>query len=645
MNWLNSKRILLVVGIIAAIVIGGGNAKADLVMDAVRAENMTGSGKGESFSHDGLRMYIAPDDKTIGYDIWVVERESLDAPWGEAVNLGPNINTEHMEGWPTISPDDLELYFGRYDGTNWYPMRSTRASKDDPWGPATEYTGIFPDEFSADGLTKYSVGSRNSYGGTDIWARTRATKEDEWGNPVNLGRNVNNSNNQDSPSISSDGLALFFHDYPPYRLKMSVRATKEDPWGPAVDVGSPVNGSWWVVWPEVSPDGSTLYCNRGGGHGFTQVTIKPFMDFTEDGMVDIDDLSAMIEYWGTDHSFYDIAPMAWGDGVVDDADLEVLMSYYWQAVDYTGKTVIDVKPPHNPLPADGWTTEVEKALPISWTPGDTATIHDLYFGTDQAAVENANISDTSGIYRGEQSGNSYTLPEGVQAGQTYYWRLDEVRSKDIAKKGEIWSFTVIDGLIVDNFESYTDDVNEVTYEGPAIWNTWIDGWFTGTTGAQVGYPFPPFADTITVHGGFQAMPFFYDNDGTILEGDVEYEKSGVPYYSETQRTWEDHQDWTIRGVEVLTMWLYGEADNSVELFYVGLEDSSGNRKDITHPEPEVLTVNDWQQWSIPLADFTDVDLTAIKVMYIGVGDPTSNQPGGSGLVRIDDIELHVPATP
>jgi hypothetical protein len=27
-------------------------------------------------------------------------------------------------------------------------------------------------------------------------------------------------------------------------------------------------------------------------------------------------------------------------------------------------------------------------------------------------------------------------------------------------------------------------------------------------------------------------------------------------------------------------------------------------------------------------------------MGIGVGDPASNKPGGSGLVRIDDIELH-----
>ncbi len=630
---------MIFVGFLAAVVLGGTNAKADLVMDAVLAEDLPNIGKGESFSHDGLRLYIATSKLADGYgsyDIGVVERESPNAPWGEAVNLGPNINTEHMEGWPTISPDDLELYFGRDDGTKWYAMRSTRASKDDPWGPATEYDGAFPDDFSSDGLTKYSFWNRG-YGGQDIWVTTRATTDDEWGNPVNLGPNVNNSNNQNNPSISSDGLALFFQDYSPYRLKMSVRATKADPWGPAVDVGSPVNGSWWIVFPEVSPDGSTLYCNRGGGKGFTEVTIKPFVDFTEDGFVDLDDLVCMIEYWGTDHSFYDIGPMAWGDGVVDDADLEVLMSYYGQAVDYTGKTVIDVKLPHNPLPGNGWRTDVENALPLTWTPGDTATVHDLYFDIDRAAVENANTSDTSGVYRGELSGNSYMPPESVQAGQTYYWRLDEVRSEASAKKGEIWSFTVIDGLIVDNFESYDDDW--ANPDGATIWNTWIDAFFVWNNGGIVGYISPPFAETQIVHTGFQAMPFFYDNDGTLFAGE-EDEVTGVPYYSETYRTWDEPQDWTRNGVEILSLWLYGEPDNAADLFYVGLEDTAGNRKDITHPDPAALTVNDWQQWRIPLADFTNVDPTAIKIMYIGVGDPTSNQPGGSGLVRIDDIELH-----
>jgi len=643
MNGLNNNRMkLFVVGFVAIMVVSGGSAKADLVMDAVRAENIIDCGHGESFSYDGLRLYMAPGGGYGSRDIWVVERESLDAPWGEAVNLGPNINTEHMEGWPAISPNDLELYFGRYDGTNWYAMRSTRASKDDPWGPATEYTGVFPDDFSSDGLTKYSHWS-GGYGGYDIWATTRATRDDDWGEAVNLGPNVNNSNNQYNPSISGDGLALFFHERPPNRLKMSVRVTKNDPWGPAVDFGSPVNGSWWIGWPEVSPDGSTLYCNRGAGLGSTKVSIKPFVDFTEDGMVDIDDLVCMIEYWGTDNSFYDIGPMAWGDGVVDDADLDVLMSYYGQAVNYTAANVIDVKPPHNPQPADGWRIEVEKALPLSWTPGDTVTVHDLYLGTDRAAVENANITDTSGVYRGEQTGNSYMPPEGVQADQTYYWRLDEIRSEDIIKKGEIWSFTVIDGLIVDNFESYTNDFDEETWAGTTIWNTWIDAFLVWDSGSIVGYDVPPFAETMIVHSGSQAMPFFYDNDGTLNEDYEDFETiTGAPYYSQAQRTWEEPQDWTRSDVEVLTLWLYGEPDNSAEPFYVGLEDSAGNRKDITHFDPAVLTVNAWQQWRIPLADFTGVDPTEIKIMYIGVGDPAGNQPGGTGLVRIDDIELRLP---
>ena len=56
-----------------------------------------------------------------------------------------------------------------------------------------------------------------------------------------------------------------------------------------------------------------------------------------------------------------------------------------------------------------------------------------------------------------------------------------------------------------------------------------------------------------------------------------------------------------------------------------------------------MSIAEWQQWRIPLADFTDVDPTAIKIMYIGTGNPAATEPGGSGLVRIDDIELHQPS--
>ena len=43
----------------------------------------------------------------------------------------------------------------------------------------------------------------------------------------------------------------------------------------------------------------------------------------------------MIENWNTDNYLCDIGPMPWGDGIVDRADLEVLMKYYNQVVDVT----------------------------------------------------------------------------------------------------------------------------------------------------------------------------------------------------------------------------------------------------------------------------------------------------------------------
>jgi hypothetical protein len=191
--------------------------------------------------------------------------------------------------------------------------------------------------------------------------------------------------------------------------------------------------------------------------------------------------------------------------------------------------------------------------------------------------------------------------------------------------------------VVDDFESYTDTTPHV------IWETWAD-FFVNNTGAVIGYADPPHAEVDIVHGGNQAMPFGYDNDGTVLE-ETEFETRGTLFYAEAQRTWEEPQDWTRDGLEILTLWFYGEPDNSVERFYVALEDNAGNRKDIPHPDPAAVTIEEWQQWRIPLADFTGVDLTKIKMMAIGTGDPASTQPGGSGLVRIDDIELHLPPGP
>lgn len=344
MKRLNDYRMrLVIVGVAVAIVASGGQmAIADFVtcdpMPVDEAINSPGAGNpgGCCFLHDGLKLYFTSGrdpSNTNSRELWVAERESPDAPWGEAVNLGPNINQPTAnETSPAISPDDLELYFQQYrysDGYYW--MRSTRASIDEPWGPATDFTGLGDAgiDFASDGLTVYfSSRGAGGYGDRDIWVATRATTDDEWGEPVNLGPNVNDSGGQLHPSISSDGLALFFLDWTTHRIFMCIRATTDDGWGPAIDLGPAVNAQR-VSGPEISPDGSTLYFSSTGL--YCQASIKPVVDFDEDGNVGMSDLLAMIGYWGTDEPLCDIGPMPWGDGVVDEADLEVLMNHWGES--------------------------------------------------------------------------------------------------------------------------------------------------------------------------------------------------------------------------------------------------------------------------------------------------------------------------
>jgi len=196
----------------------------------------------------------------------------------------------------------------------------------------------------------------------------------------------------------------------------------------------------------------------------------------------------------------------------------------------------------NPDPRDGAIVDVERAKqPISWSPGDMAAEHDVYLGLDQTAVESADSSDTTGIYRGRQAGMSYTPPGGLEWGTgPYYWRIDEFNTDGTLSKGAIWSFTVADHLIVEDFESYTDD----DLAGEAIWQAWIDGFGVPDNGAQVGYLLPPYAEQGVVHGGRQSMPLMYDNTAGVTNSEAELTLTAL-------------RDWTAYDVSELSIWFRG----------------------------------------------------------------------------------------
>jgi len=289
----------------------------------------------------------------------------------------------------------------------------------------------------------------------------------------------------------------------------------------------------------------------------------------------------------------------------------------------------------NPKPANEALTDVERAVPLSWSPGEKAAQHDVYLGTDRAAVDNATTAST-GIYRGRQAAANYTLPEGLQwGGGPYYWRIDEYNTDGTVSTGRVWSFTVADYLIADDFEDYTDDV------GSRIFQTWKDGWgynepapgYPGNgTGSTVGYAQAPFAEQSIVHAGGQSMPLGYDNSGT----------GGKARYSETQREWTAPLDWTKYSVKALTLYFYGALANAAEQLYMALEDNAGHIKVVNYPDIEAVQKAGWQEWNIELSQFSaaGVNLKAIKKMYIGLGNRTSPKAGGTGTIYIDDIRVY-----
>jgi len=97
--------------------------------------------------------------------------------WSPPVNLGTTVNSGSNDAGPALSKDGLSLYF-----------QSNRM----PGG----------------------------YGGNDIWVSQRASRDDAWGEPVNLGPTINTAANEDAPSFSRDGHTMYFNSDRPHGFGM-----------------------------------------------------------------------------------------------------------------------------------------------------------------------------------------------------------------------------------------------------------------------------------------------------------------------------------------------------------------------------------------------------------------------------------------
>jgi hypothetical protein len=288
-------------------------------------------------------------------------------------------------------------------------------------------------------------------------------------------------------------------------------------------------------------------------------------------------------------------------------------------------------------PEDGATDIIQSPI-LSWASGGVGLQYDVYFGEDKQAVANA-TAESLGVYRGRQPDMTTYEPGQLEWGRTYYWRIDAVDEDDPWSlwKGNVWSFTTANFIVVDDFESY-NAIDPPDLESHRIFDIWMDGFWSTTNGAFLdvcgALPTvqPPGCRPRPIHGGSQSMDFYYDNSGTA-------------YYSEVTMTLTDLRDWSIEGVRVLSLWLYGDPGGAPESVYVALANESGVSATVYHDDPNIAQTDTWTEWRIDLSapgGFANqgVDLTNVDSISIGFGDKNNPQSGGSGLVFFDDIRLY-----
>lgn len=156
--------------------------------------------------------------------------------WSTPENLGPVINTTANEQHPTISRDGLSLYF------------------------ASDRTGTM--------------------GGLDIWVSHRASVDDPWEAPQNLGPNINSAGNDLAVGFSRNPHWMYYHTNGRggcggSDIFVSHRQSAQDDlgWGVAQNLGCVVNGPFEDAGPTLLEDETTgittmlFNTNRPGGPG------------------------------------------------------------------------------------------------------------------------------------------------------------------------------------------------------------------------------------------------------------------------------------------------------------------------------------------------------------------------------------------
>jgi len=175
-----------------------------------------------SYSPDGTKLFFVSNRPLSGesepkdYDIWYVEKNKN--KWEEPKNLGPPINTEANEFYPSFTKNGTIYFCAKYEngigGEDLYFSELRDGNYQAPVNLGDSVNSA-KDEFnsfvSSDGsfIMFTSMGWGAGFGGGDLWISFRKD-HNRWTTPKNMGEQVNSPFFEYCPSLTPDGKFLFF---------------------------------------------------------------------------------------------------------------------------------------------------------------------------------------------------------------------------------------------------------------------------------------------------------------------------------------------------------------------------------------------------------------------------------------------------
>lgn len=179
-------------------------ALADFVKDHLKILN-----GGPVFSPDGSRLYFYSVDRPGGLggmDTWYVDR--TETGWSTPINAGEPYNSKGAD-WSPIFTKKGNAY-KNFRSTVKYEFSENTFSNPDSIIFHQGYSPIFPVYISPE--ESYLIFDSNieeGFGGLDLYISFK-TKDDKWGDPINMGNKINTKTTERFPMVSPDGKYFFF---------------------------------------------------------------------------------------------------------------------------------------------------------------------------------------------------------------------------------------------------------------------------------------------------------------------------------------------------------------------------------------------------------------------------------------------------